>query len=213
VEGRRFCIPPSTVHRLQSTSHAGFTLLEVLVSMSILMMIVLMMATLFGQSTTAWDQGINQAKLGLKGRAVMRMMQNDLSQAVADEMLPCSFSDSSFEVYVLTDAEADMRTLKGVKYWMGGSGLERGEVEFDIDNPPPYGQLPGVSTGPTLLKSEEVDKFRVTRPPGGPYTTNLPAWVELELVLKETMGQTAGIKVWSGGRDGSASTNDNINTW
>ena len=209
--GRRFCIPQSTVHSLQSTCHAGFTLLEVLVSMSILMVIVLMMATLFGQSTTAWDQGINQAKLGLKGRAVMSMMQNELSQAVCDDELPCDFQPKSFTIYILADepeSSGDPRLVKEVTYSAPGSVLRRTEKTV-VRGADPYGVYGATASAPLLTN---VVSFSVNWP-GGNSTTNLPAWVELNLVLTETMGETAGIKVSSGGRDGPASTNDNINTW
>ena len=47
---------------------SGFTLLEILVAMAILMVLVLMMSTLFHQSTIAWDSGLRQAEMSMQAR-------------------------------------------------------------------------------------------------------------------------------------------------
>jgi len=195
----------------------GFTLLEVLVAMSILMMIVMMMATLFSQSTTAWDRGIDSAKLSLKGRAVMRMMQHDLSQAVADgglgQALECQFGGSSFEVCTVGQSDDDTdRVIRWVRYELSGGTLKRSEVPLEVARPagtPNYAD-DGTMVSADIVKG--VSAFSVTVPPGGPYTTNLPAWVDLKLVFSEKVGESAGITVWSIGRDDTSDTGDDITT-
>jgi len=185
-------------------------LLEVLVAMSILMMIVMMMATLFSQSTTAWDRGIDSAKLSLKGRAVMRMIQHDLSQAVADgspeleEALECDFRSRRpwFSVCTLAQTNGIDRVTKWVEYRLSGQKkLVRTEVQLEragTPDAPFYANDKAPDEAPLV---DGVDAFIVTLPPGGPYTTNLPAWVDLKLVFSEDVGESAGIKVWSIGRD------------
>jgi len=200
-----------------SARNDGFTLLEVLVAMSILMMIVMMMATLFSQSTTAWDRGIDSAKLSLKGRAVMRMMQHDLSQAIADggldRALECNFGSSSFEVCTVGQAEDDTdRVTRWVRYELSGAKLRRSEVPLKAVRP---AGTPNYANDGAMVRADLVDgvtSFSVTVPPGGPYTTNLPAWDDLKLVFSEKVGESAGITVWSIGRDDTSDTKDDIST-
>ncbi len=220
--GSRLSLLQSTVHSLQSTSSAGFTLLEVLVAMGILMMIVMMMATLFSQSTTAWDRGISGAKMSLKGRAVMRMIQHEFAQAVADggitildapDGLECDIEDgeSGFIFWMAGDLSGDGRMFRRIEYWKSGTDLIREETSLDDnDTPGQYGAMLSPKQSQLL---NNVASFEIRTPGGSAYTTNLPAWVDIKLVLTETVGEVAGIGVWSEGRDGSASTNDNINTW
>lgn len=63
----------------------GFTLIELLVSMGILMIIVLMLANLFQQSTRAYDIGLRQTDIGLEARAMMNLIQRELNMAIWDD--------------------------------------------------------------------------------------------------------------------------------
>jgi len=212
--GSRFSLQRSTVHALLSKSPGGFTLLEVLVAMSILMMIVMMMATLFSQSTTAWDRGIDSARLSLKGRAIMRMMQHDLSQAVAeggvDGDLVCEFSANSFEVCTFGEVVDGKRVLKVVGY-SGGGGLSRRTETITPDETDGYGSFSADGQAQRLLDKCTFE-VKVPGDDYGAYTTNLPAWVDLKLVLSEDVGESAGIEVWSVGRDDDDGTDDDIST-
>jgi prepilin-type N-terminal cleavage/methylation domain-containing protein len=72
----------SVVCRRQAA--VGFTLIELLVAMAILMVIVLMLSNLFQQSTRAWSTGMQQTTIGLEARAVLNMIQKDVSMALPD---------------------------------------------------------------------------------------------------------------------------------
>ena len=65
----------------------GFSLLEILVAMSILVIIIMMMSGVFHQSRIAWDTGLRKARMNMGGRAVVDFMSRELSQAIADDML------------------------------------------------------------------------------------------------------------------------------
>lgn len=65
----------------------GFSLLELLCSMAILMVIVLMVSTIFAESDRTWTLGTNRADNNATGRAAVNMIANDLEYAVADKML------------------------------------------------------------------------------------------------------------------------------
>jgi Tfp pilus assembly protein PilV len=114
----------SSVFSLQSAFHIahsqGFTLIELLVAMGILMVIVLMMANLFQQSTRAWDAGMRQAEAGLEARAVVGMIQQELSQAVADSTMPFNASGGSLDFYTLGDVGTTNRIEPRRVQYSGG---------------------------------------------------------------------------------------------
>lgn len=74
----------------------GFTLLELLVAIAILMIIVLIAVQLFSRARTAWDVGSRIADSCLKGRTVADFVAQELSRAV----LPTN--GSSFTVTATT---------------------------------------------------------------------------------------------------------------
>jgi hypothetical protein len=187
------------------------------------MVIVLMMATLFGQSTAAWDVGTNSARLGLKGRAVMQMMQHDLSRAVAADdvggALRCEFQADSFAVCIFEEPEvgSTQRVATVVEYWRNGSELRRtttrqlptasGSYSSDGTPSPPFVTLlDELVTGP--------DSFVVELPSGVPYGTSgdLPPWVRISFELTADVAGVSAVQVMSKGRD-LADSLDDITTW
>ncbi len=189
----------------------GFTLIEVLVAMSILMMIVLMMSTLFQQSNMAWNNGMRQAEMSIQARAAMSLIRRDLSQAVAAEEYPCSFSSGGFSVYVLGTTTGDVRTIKKVRY---SGTINRSSEDYNpSDGGGAYFGNAGNKKSGSLL---DADKF-VINVPSGWSSTNLPAWVDISITLSKDTAGTAGIKVWSNGRDKIMNTTDDVDkrlrTW
>lgn len=78
-----------------STSRrAGFTIIELLAAMVILVFIVLMMTRVFSDATNAWTLGAKRITTATEGRAVMDFMVNELTQSVADEDLTFKLSSS-----------------------------------------------------------------------------------------------------------------------
>lgn len=63
-------------------SDGGFTLLEILVAMALLMVIVMVVAQIFTQARTVWDTGKRRADASMKGRAVADFMAQELSMAI-----------------------------------------------------------------------------------------------------------------------------------
>ena len=111
----------SSVFSLPSGA-SGFTLIELLVAMAILMIIVLMLANLFQQSTRAWSTGLHETTLGVEARSVINMIQRDLSMALphTDET-PVQASVSELSFYILDeDGEPEQISYSG-----GGSGISR----------------------------------------------------------------------------------------
>ncbi len=187
---------------------AGFTLIEILVAMAILMVIVLMMATLFHSSTNAWDNGMRQAEISLEARAVMNMIQRDLSQAVADSQFPCQFNQNSVEFYRPDSNITSNRAMVRIKYRYNSGALVREEQIFA---PSPVGSywVSVSNRSATLLQDMDNMEFYWT---AGPYTTNLPRWVDIVMEINQQSIGSASIKVFSMGADEQSDTDD-IQTW
>lgn len=69
---------PMTVREARS----AFSLIEVLVAMTILAIIVVMVAMVFQQSSLAWQSGTRRAEGSMTLRALVGFMQREMSQAV-----------------------------------------------------------------------------------------------------------------------------------
>jgi len=71
--------PQSTAYSLQS----GFTLIEVLVAMTVLAVMVLMVANIFQSSSASWNIGTQKADMNTAARAALDFMARELASAVA----------------------------------------------------------------------------------------------------------------------------------
>jgi len=79
----------------------GFTLIEVMVAMTITIIIILMVANMFSDATTASNSGIDRAEMETDGRAALNFMSRKLSQAIAGTAEP----SSSCRTFALTAGE------------------------------------------------------------------------------------------------------------
>ena len=66
---------------------AGFSLIEILAAMAILMMIVVIMGRIFRDANRSWTMGTSRVLNNTTGRATVDMIAQDLQYAVADELL------------------------------------------------------------------------------------------------------------------------------
>jgi len=209
---------------------SGFTLLEILVAMAILMVIVLMMATLFHQSSIAWESGLRQAEMTMQARAAISLLRRDLTEAIAaDDIVEKSpdgglqaeiangASGLSFWRYGEPDRVSGERALRRVEYWLAGDQLMREEssVKTTPQSATTFGRYVQGTPGPLL---GNVSSFVIRTPNGYSNTgTNLPAWVEVAMTLEHDSVGAAAIKVWSNGRDNVFDTEDDkklrLRTW
>ena len=65
---------------------SGFSLIEVLVSMTILIVIVVMVTNMFRNASEAWDTGTQHAEMNTAARAAMEFISRELSCAMAGAM-------------------------------------------------------------------------------------------------------------------------------
>lgn len=59
----------------------GFTVIELLVAMSVLVIIVLIVSLIFRRSSAVWDAGMNKAELDMTGRGVADYVAQEISAA------------------------------------------------------------------------------------------------------------------------------------
>jgi len=160
---------------------AGFTLIELLVAMGILMIIVLMLANLFQQSTRSWDTGMRQAEIGLEARAAINLIEQDLNQAVASSNFPFSplTPGSTLDFFMVARNPTNNTAIERVLYIGDTSGLKRNGVD---------------------LLGTAVESFTVTPLYAGPpNTAELPDLVEIALTMKSSRNFSAA-RVYVEGR-------------
>jgi len=66
------------------SGRAGFTIIELLSSMAILIFIVMMMTRMFAEATSIWSLGSRQITAASEGRAIMDFIVREMTQAIAD---------------------------------------------------------------------------------------------------------------------------------
>jgi len=172
----------SSVCGLRSSS-CGFTLVELLVAMGILMIIVMMMANLFKQSSIAWESGRRQAEAGLEARAVIGMIQKELSQAVVGGSRAFTASGGSLDFWTLGELSATNREARRVRY--SHSVGVNPVLRKRINDLPQYDLLQNVT------RFEVVPTYAA-----GTATNDLPLWVDIHLVVSASSDMSS-IRTWS----------------
>ncbi len=77
------------------SGRSGFTIIELLASMAILVFIVLMMSRVFAEATSIWSLGAKRITTASDGRAIMDFMVKELTQAMADDVLSFKLSSGA----------------------------------------------------------------------------------------------------------------------
>jgi prepilin-type N-terminal cleavage/methylation domain-containing protein len=161
---------------------SGFTLLELLVAMIILMVIVLASARIFDQSTVAWDSGSRKAEVNMTGRAVADFMAQEISQAVYDE-------DSGLDEFQVSGASAIFFTLQSseiganraarrIQYSLSGNQLER---QVTVSSGLAYPWADGTSDAKPM--ADDIQSVSFTPYPVG---TILPLYVDVKVTVRRT---------------------------
>ncbi len=87
-------------------SGTGFTLIEVLVAMSIVVLIVIMLSRVFTETTNIWNLGGKRIYAATEGRVVMDFLVRELTQAIADENVSFKLNSDDDTIYGVTTYEA-----------------------------------------------------------------------------------------------------------
>lgn len=193
----------------------GFTLLEILVAMTILIVIILIVSGVFHQSRTAWEMGIRKTDLNMEGRAALNLMAQELAQAVADG--PHGYftnllasGGAKIDFWTFGNATNGERVVRHI--WYDGSSGTRVDRQCQFVDPSAakYPTTP-VSVGwVPLAESANGVTLKFLTDNSSTYRTNLPAWIDIELGLSKGSKYSI-VKVSSDGPDGIQGTKDDIN--
>jgi len=180
----------------------GFSLIEMLLAMTILVVIVLIMSTVFHQSSLAWDAGTRKARGNTTARAVLGFMQREMLGAVADgDSMTCYMDHGADELSFWT-LEAD-GTRKHIKY----------ALEPDTSGDYLVRIASGTNSG-TMMTN--VTHFSVVTPDEEQYALRLPTWVGIRMAIRRS-AEVSGVGAWSYGPNHEDNTgeedSDDIGTW
>jgi prepilin-type N-terminal cleavage/methylation domain-containing protein len=126
--------PQSTAYSLQPTAgglRAAFTLIEVLVAMTVLAIMILMVANIFQSSSASWNIGTQKADMNTAARAALDFMARELESAVAgpvDKSVSWGATNLTFQQHSISelrflslandpDPNNRKRAVRGVFFW------------------------------------------------------------------------------------------------
>jgi type II secretory pathway pseudopilin PulG len=157
----------------------AFTLIELLIAMSILMMIVLMVSRLFQQIQTTWVRGAKRAELNMTGRSVADYIARELSQAVTGEYytifnVPEGGSTAEFFMLAPTSPtergeQVTNRAVQFVRYTFESGVVKRSVYSPDPSNVGSYDYSNSLFNPPAadfidLIPEDTVTNLTFTRP-------------------------------------------------
>ena len=199
-------------------SNKGFSLIEVMVATTILMIIVIMVGNIFRHSTSAWETGYSTAEGASGVRSVLGTVERELSQAIDGRAYglsdPVVVSGNSIEFYrysePIKNGSTD-RELQKIKYTFGKNNVTRslngksvtlfskqasvgGNSETDVD----------FDVG--CIEIEESDLNLNSELKGKGWTVP-SVWVRARIVRTSSF---AGMEARSYGPDGKKDTEDDI---
>ncbi len=202
-------------------------MIEVLVAASIMMVIVMMLAMLFQQTSMAWRTGVKRADTYMQIRAALGAIQRDASAAVDERTIPQELRDKlggehqnfsgPLQFYTLTGTGNDpaMRALTFVKYDLNGTRTEKVlRGDGSPDSKPSSSVLNFVDrkdSGKTVKIGTQLTGFI---PKTGSDSKGLPLSVVVKAKVSPTgysleigAGSAGPDRTWAGGKG------DDIVTW
>lgn len=201
-------------------SNAGFSMIEVLVAATILLVIVMMLAMLFQQTSIAWRTGVRRADAFTQVRALIGSMQRDAAKAVDEHAIDKDLRSGrsqnfsgGLRFFTLTgngfsDSGAPLRSVSYIEY----TGGTRTETTLQADgswSAPTSAQITDFVewSGKDTIKMQNLQVTEERNPLGG-----LPLSVRFRVeVVSE--GYNLEIGAASAGPDGAWGTKDDIRTW
>ena len=165
-----------------------FTLVEVLIAMSVLSVFLLGLMQFYSSTETVLSSGVERTEMFERARIAMDMMANDLACAyysqTDDDLKPFDYSENSFFSVATVRPEKLNRNAKtnivAVKYeWTGGSKMT---LDYSSDGNGDNFGIDGASFGNKTELVEGVTKFEV-KPYYGDGFKLLPALVVIRMEL------------------------------
>jgi prepilin-type N-terminal cleavage/methylation domain-containing protein len=212
---------------VKKSSRAGFSLIEVLVSVTILVVVVLIVGMIFQQTSTAWTIGISRSRSQSANRAIVSAIANDLKMAIDpthaqivepgttnatsndasfnDEVLQISGSTLSF--YVENDGADPLQTkpvrgISRIEYSAGSGRVTRSETPIGWNG----SNAGSRSTAETRLDRNASLQFSKV--------SNFENAVKIKIDTGSVKKiDDYEIAVGSAGPDGEWGTDDDIKSW
>jgi len=218
----------------KQSRRAGFSMVEVLVASSIMVVIVMLLGMLFQQTSLAWRTGVKRADGFVQIRSAIGAIQRDAAAAVDARYLPKElraqlgdgsakgdqlFIGSSLKFYTLTGTGFDdkkitpFRALTHVTYDTTGKRTESilkadGSTETKpSSNVSKVAERVGNKNAPVTQFYNFNAEYGTGQPQEG-----LPLFVTLSADVT-TMGNSLEIGAESAGPDGIWGNKDDIKTW
>jgi len=196
---------------------SGFSLVELLMAITVLILIVLVMALVFQQANTAWGSGTRKAGAETTLRSIMGIMERDLTSAVDATQFGPNFGNDFVEIsssantieFVNLDGTNRMPQL--VQYTLQSNGtawdLLRATQAMTGGSSPTNWVASGTWNPSACLNgSQPLSQFKFHL---SNLTNGLPWHVEIEArVLKQ--GAFAVVSGWSAGRNRPGHPEDTI---
>lgn len=220
---------------LQSNKQSGFSMIEVLVAATILVIIVMMLGMLFQQTGIAWRVGVRRAAAYSQVRSLIGSIQRDAAKAVDEDAIDDdvrkmlggssqSFSGGTLSFYTLdatgfninssglVEETKPKRSVSFVSYETSGKREETfliagGGTETVDTNVRQFATRVGASSTP----STTLGSFDAVWPSTGS-ANGLPLYVKMQATVT-SQGYTLDIGAESAGPDGVWNTDDDIRTW
>ena len=112
----------------RTVCHQGFTLLEVLVAMAVMIVIIVMVTNMFRDASEAWDSGTQRAEMNTSARAAVEYITRELQSAIAGPIdtvaspaaayLPFRLDSDGLKFCTLTQTPGgNARAMRGVLFY------------------------------------------------------------------------------------------------
>ncbi len=203
---------------------AGFSMIEVLVASSILVVIVMLLAMLFQHTSHAWRVGVRRADVYMQIRSAIGAIQRDTAAAVDERSLDPEVVaqlgggsqkfNGPLQFYTLTGTGANpaLRSPTYVSYSASGSRTETkllpsGSKQTKNSNVLDFIQRTGGKNRPVTTIQGFTPVY-----PSGAGANGLPLYVVVKARVTSS-GNALEIGAASAGPDKTWNTKDDIQTW
>jgi len=197
-----------------SQTRTAFTLIEVMVAVSIMAILVVIMSAIFHQSSVAWDSGTGRMKANVTARAVLNLMEGELSHAVTDSRMKMNIGLMTKEpgsptiwFWALTgEADTTNRMLRKISYVRSGDAILR--KLWKVDAKTAYSNAidgtAGAAPDHEAVLATNVQEVYFQGWPGDESfetRSSLPGGVKIRLAIGRA-DRVSNLAAWSAGPDG-----------
>jgi prepilin-type N-terminal cleavage/methylation domain-containing protein len=202
------------VFQKPTVGRAGFSLIEILVATTILLIIVMLMSMVFQQSSGAYQSGTSRVNAQKVLRNIMGVIARDLALAVDSRYYPGlknQFDANRVGVVALTGNADDTgrRTPQWIEFSYLGARVSRGCHDLKWDAGGKKWSTTGSAQTSVLNPDDELLEFNFVIDPSDDPESQLPRRVDVYGKLA-TSGKFSFIRGRSAGKDRAWNTDDDI---